>query len=296
MTELAVLQHLSASASATDGSGTAAASSSSGPSAAAALRVHPSVQRFHWQWGAAYEDETHLYILMELLRGGELLDRLIDGPGALAEPDAARVMAQLLEALRALHGSGVIPRDVKPENLLFRSTAADSGVVLTDFGLSLVVGQPDLIPEAAGTFGYAAPEVLEERRYTPACDVWSAGVVPVRFCRALFLEWALCFSQRWPGFSFPRMAFLDRAYVLLSGQMPFVWLGSDDYSGLLRRHLSEAQRGPQFNTMAWKSQNVSAAAKDFISSMLRHPSDPDLRPSPEELLDHEWLQQKQSKE
>ena len=118
---------------------------------------------------------------MELLRGGELLDRLIDGPGALAEPDAARVMAQLLRALGALHESGVIHRDVKPENLLFKTPSPDSGVVLTDFGLSLVVGQPDLIPEAAGTFGYAAPEVLEDRHYTPACDVWSAGVVPVTY-------------------------------------------------------------------------------------------------------------------
>ena len=79
----------------------------------------------------------------------------------------------------------------------------------------------------------------------------------------------------------------DRAYVLLSGQMPFVWLGSDDYSGLLRRHLSEARRGPRFDTMAWKGQNVSVAAKDFILKMLT--VDPERRPATEELLAHEWL-------
>jgi calcium/calmodulin-dependent protein kinase I len=245
LTELAVLQHLSAGAL-----DDPAAHSASHPS-------RSSLQRFLWQWGAVYEDEARLYIMMELLRGGELLNRVIDGPGALPEAGAAAVMAQLLRALDELHGRGVIHRDVKPENLLFRSEDADSGVVLTDFGLSLVVGQPDLIPEAAGTFGYAAPEVLEERHYSPACDVWSAGVV---------------------------------AYVILCGQMPFVWLGCDDYTGLLRRHLVEARRGPRFDTMAWQGRKLSSLAQDFISQMLQHPLEPARRPTPGELLNHEWLQ------
>jgi calcium/calmodulin-dependent protein kinase I len=99
------------------------------------------------------------------------------------EAEAAHVMQRLLQALRVLHKNGIVHRDLKPENLVFSTEADDSDLKITDFGLStLSDANGECMMDAytgamVGTPGYVAPEVITQRQYGPACDVWSLGVI-----------------------------------------------------------------------------------------------------------------------
>lgn len=79
---------------------------------------HPHIARLQ----EVYEDFTHIYLVQELCEGGELFDMLDELPGEhFPEPEAARLVAQMLAALRYLHSKGIIHRDLKLENFLFSS-------------------------------------------------------------------------------------------------------------------------------------------------------------------------------
>ncbi|MDI3405517.1 serine/threonine-protein kinase [Streptomyces cavernicola] len=121
------------------------------------------------------------YIVMELIEGGSLADRL-DGQGPLGTEEAARLCLALLGALRAAHGEGVLHRDLKPGNVL---TEAGSGrVVLTDFGIAQVAGASTLTEHGSfvGSPEYTAPERMSGGAAGPGCDLWSLGVL---LCAAL---------------------------------------------------------------------------------------------------------------
>jgi calcium-dependent protein kinase len=122
------------------------------------------------------------YIVLELLKGGELFERVIER-GRLPEPEVADILRKLVYALEALHRHGILHRDIKLENIVMRDNEDD--FKLTDFGFAVDKGpNQQLLPfnrnlkdSLAGTLGYCAPEVLTERNYSPASDIWSAGVV-----------------------------------------------------------------------------------------------------------------------
>jgi serine/threonine protein kinase len=129
-----------------------------------------------------FEDQENLYIVLELLKGGELFERVIER-GRLPEPEVADILRKLVYALEALHRHGILHRDIKLENIVMRDNEDD--FKLTDFGFAVDKGpNQQLLPfnrnlkdSLAGTLGYCAPEVLTERNYSPASDIWSAGVV-----------------------------------------------------------------------------------------------------------------------
>ncbi|HEY1554889.1 MAG TPA: protein kinase [Kofleriaceae bacterium] len=111
-----------------------------------------------------------VFCTMELVTGESLTHRLARGPRmALAETIA--VACALLDGLEAAHAAGIIHRDIKPDNVLI----AESGrVVLADFGVAaLAAGTGEL----SGTPSYMAPEQARGEPPTPACDVYSVGVV-----------------------------------------------------------------------------------------------------------------------
>lgn len=117
-------------------------------------------------------------LVLELCNGGELFDRIVSR-SFFSEGDAKRLLRSLAGALGELHRAGVVHRDIKPENLIYASRAEDADVKITDFGLAMDVERPDTDVYKAhvvGTSGYFAPEVLR-LQYSPACDVWSLGVV-----------------------------------------------------------------------------------------------------------------------
>ncbi|MFB7090217.1 serine/threonine-protein kinase [Streptomyces sp. NPDC056296] len=115
------------------------------------------------------------WIVMELVRGLSLSDQL-EAEGPLEPRRAARIGAEVLAALRAAHGAGVLHRDVKPANVLL---ANDGRVVLTDFGIAMVEGSSALTMtgEVIGSPEFLAPERALGRTPGPESDLWSLGVL-----------------------------------------------------------------------------------------------------------------------
>ncbi|XP_071381653.1 calcium/calmodulin-dependent protein kinase IGb [Centroberyx affinis] len=122
-----------------------------------------------------YESRTHYYLVMQLVSGGELFDRILDR-GMYSEKDASRVIQQVLQAVSYLHQNGIVHRDLKPENLLYYSQDENAKIMISDFGLSKMVDN-GIMSTACGTPGYVAPEVLAQKPYSKAVDCWSIGVI-----------------------------------------------------------------------------------------------------------------------
>ncbi|KAG1972135.1 calcium/calmodulin-dependent protein kinase type 1B isoform c [Pimephales promelas] len=122
-----------------------------------------------------FETPTKLYLVMTLLTGGELLDRILER-GSYTEKDASRVISQVLQAVKYLHQLGVVHRDLKPENLLYETPLEDSKIVISDFGLSKMEEQGTL-STACGTPAYVAPELLQQKTYGKEVDLWAIGVI-----------------------------------------------------------------------------------------------------------------------
>ncbi|XP_029990424.1 calcium/calmodulin-dependent protein kinase type 1 isoform X2 [Sphaeramia orbicularis] len=123
-----------------------------------------------------FESKSHLYLVMQLVSGGELFDRIIE-KGFYTEKDASKLIQQILDAVRYLHDMGIVHRDLKPENLLYYSMDEDSKIMISDFGLSKIEGSGSVMSTACGTPGYVAPEVLAQKPYSKAVDCWSIGVI-----------------------------------------------------------------------------------------------------------------------
>lgn len=160
-------------------------------SAAARIR-HENVVTIH----DVFEEDGLPWIVMELVISRSLAD-VIRSEGRLDHAEAARIGLDVLRALRAAHGKGVLHRDVKPANVLL---GMDGRVVLTDFGIATFADAPQVtrFGELLGTPGYLAPERAEQFAATrprvltddpageptlaggtdaldPASDLWSLG-------------------------------------------------------------------------------------------------------------------------
>ncbi|MFJ4472140.1 protein kinase [Streptomyces sp. NPDC089424] len=139
--------------------------------ARAAARVdHRSAVTIH----DVVEEDGIPWIVMELVQGESLHERLKRGPMAPAE--SARVGLDVLGALRAAHAVGIVHRDVKPANVLL---GRQGRVVLTDFGIAHVQGEESLTVsgEFVGSLEFIAPERMSGRSAGPASDLWSLGVL-----------------------------------------------------------------------------------------------------------------------
>ncbi|KAK8095739.1 calcium/calmodulin-dependent protein kinase 1 [Apiospora kogelbergensis] len=134
---------------------------------------HPSIVRFV-DW---FESRDKYYIVTELATGGELFDRICE-QGKFTEKDASQTIKQVLGAVDYLHRNNVVHRDLKPENLLYLSKASDSDLVLADFGIAKMLDTKDeVLTTMAGSFGYAAPEVMLKKGHGKPVDMWSMGVI-----------------------------------------------------------------------------------------------------------------------
>jgi len=124
-----------------------------------------------------FETKPKLFMVMELLTGGELFDRIV-AKGSYSEKEASAVIKSVASAIQYLHGIGIVHRDLKPENLIYLSKDDDSPIKITDFGLAKFRANQNVdMHTACGTPGYVAPEVLKGETYTKAVDMWSLGVI-----------------------------------------------------------------------------------------------------------------------
>ncbi|KAG5344122.1 KS6A5 kinase, partial [Acromyrmex charruanus] len=120
-----------------------------------------------------HHDRLHTYIVMELLSGGELLQR----PRPFSERQAKRVMRQLASAVRYMHSRGVVHRDLKPENIVYVHQGEDSPVKIVDFGFARMKNSCEPLHTPCFTLPYAAPEVVANQEYDESCDMWSLGTI-----------------------------------------------------------------------------------------------------------------------
>jgi serine/threonine-protein kinase len=139
----------------------------------AAAFTHPNAVALY----DAGEAEGSLYLVMELVDGESLAERLAD-QGPLGPADSERIMAGVLSALAAAHVAGIVHRDVKPGNVLL---GRDGAVKLADFGIAKrlddAAGDVTVIGDIVGTPKYLAPELVGGAPATPSSDVYAAGVV-----------------------------------------------------------------------------------------------------------------------
>ncbi|MFI2039510.1 serine/threonine-protein kinase [Streptomyces bottropensis] len=122
------------------------------------------------------EQDERPYIVMELINGGSLAER-VEAEGPVDAREAARIGIALLGALRRAHDAGVLHRDLKPANVLME-TGTDR-IVLTDFGIAQVAGATTLTESGSfvGSPEYTAPERMSGTRTGPESDLWSLGAL-----------------------------------------------------------------------------------------------------------------------
>ncbi|KAK0397590.1 hypothetical protein QR680_002182 [Steinernema hermaphroditum] len=139
-------------------------------------------------YDAFQTSSNDVILIMEIVEGGELFDRVADDSFILTELAVAMILHQLCEAIAYIHSQNIIHLDLKPENIMCISLESNQ-IKLIDFGLAQHFdGQSDLL-FMAGTPEFAAPEVIKFEPLDFHTDMWSVGVI---------------------------------TYILLSGQSPFL--------------------------------------------------------------------------
>ncbi|KAL4630406.1 ribosomal protein S6 kinase alpha-5-like [Arapaima gigas] len=202
----------------------------------------------------AFNLQLHTYLVLELLQGGELLDR-IRRKRHFSETEASRIMRKLVSAVSHMHDVGVVHRDLKPENLLFMDESEASEIKVIDFGFARLK-PPDnqLLKTPCFTLQYAAPEILKYNGYDESCDLWSLGVI---------------------------------LYTMLSGQVPFQSQEKSLTHTSAEEIMKKIKQGDfSFEGEAWR--NVSQQAKELIQDLLT--VDPSKRIKMCDLRYNAWLQ------
>ncbi|XP_068418709.1 serine/threonine-protein kinase Chk2 [Eschrichtius robustus] len=200
-------------------------------------------------------DAEDYYIVLELMEGGELFDRVV-GNKRLKEATCKLYFYQMLLAVQYLHENGIIHRDLKPENVLLSSQKEDCLIKITDFGQSKILGETSLMRTLCGTPTYLAPEVLNSfgtAGYNRAVDCWSLGVI---------------------------------LFICLSGYPPF----SEHKTHV---SLKDQITSGKYNFIPEVWAEVSEKALDLVKKLLI--VDPKARFTTEEALRHPWLQDEDMK-
>ncbi len=138
--------------------------------AAARLATPETVAIFDQGHDAA---SGHVFLVMELVRGGTLRDLLVE-QGAQSPGRTVALLEPVLRALSHAHGRGMVHRDIKPENVLLGN---DGSVKVTDFGLARAIEPTHLTSVLIGTVAYLSPEQLDDRPAGATADVYAAGIL-----------------------------------------------------------------------------------------------------------------------
>jgi serine/threonine protein kinase len=126
-----------------------------------------------------FNEKNKLYLVLELVKGGELFDQIVE-KGYFTEREAAHTVQQIAMALAYLEERKIVHRDLKPENLIFSKRSPDAVLKLTDFGLAKDISREsssEPLNDPCGTPGYVAPEILMSKPYGLKVDTWAVGVI-----------------------------------------------------------------------------------------------------------------------
>merc|ERR1719215_45506 len=143
---------------------------------------HPHIVRMY----ECFEEDTRLYIVLEVCKGGELYTRLVKdsrkaGGGGMEEAQVKELFRQMLLAVGYLHSQNIVHRDIKTENFLLvgeKNSPQNNVLKLCDFGTATrLTNEMPRSMESIGTLSYTAPEIYNNRGATVAADCWSLGVV-----------------------------------------------------------------------------------------------------------------------
>uniref|UniRef100_A0AAR2J0Y2 Ribosomal protein S6 kinase n=1 Tax=Pygocentrus nattereri TaxID=42514 RepID=A0AAR2J0Y2_PYGNA len=197
-----------------------------------------------------YDDGKYVYLVMELMRGGELLDRILQQKG-FSEREASAVLCTITKTVEYLHSQGVVHRDLKPSNILYVDETGDpESIRICDFGFAKQLrAENGLLMTPCYTANFVAPEVLKKQGYDAACDIWSLGIL---------------------------------LYTMLAGFTPFA-NGPDDTPEEILARIGSGKyvlSGGNWDT-------VSDAAKDIVTKMLH--VDPHQRLTAPLVLRHPWI-------
>ena len=133
---------------------------------------HPFIVNMHF----AFQDFSKLYLVMDLLTGGDLRYHIAKVK-TFTESQTKFFIANLILALEYIHSQKIIHRDIKPENLVLDSQGYAR---ITDFGIAKI-NEVDNSSETSGTPGYMAPEVILIQNHSYPCDFFALGVIGYEF-------------------------------------------------------------------------------------------------------------------
>ena len=134
-----------------------------------ALDGHPSFVRLHF----TFQDEDHLYLVIELAGGGALFDE-IKRLGSCHVTCARWLTAELVNALEFMHSKRICHRDLKPENILLDEVGH---IKLIDFGTARFLDATEACNPFVGTAEYLSPELLRDEEALEAADLWALGCI-----------------------------------------------------------------------------------------------------------------------
>ncbi|XP_073871835.1 ribosomal protein S6 kinase alpha-1 isoform X6 [Macaca fascicularis] len=200
-----------------------------------------------------YDDGKHVYLVTELMRGGELLDKILRQK-FFSEREASFVLHTIGKTVEYLHSQGVVHRDLKPSNILYVDESGNPECLrICDFGFAKQLrAENGLLMTPCYTANFVAPEVLKRQGYDEGCDIWSLGIL---------------------------------LYTMLAGYTPFANGPSDTPEEILTRIGSG-----KFTLSGGNWNTVSETAKDLVSKMLH--VDPHQRLTAKQVLQHPWVTQK----
>jgi len=134
---------------------------------------HPNVLRLLDH----FENAEYIFIVMELLAGGDYGSYLTKLKFKITEDRLAKDIHQIASGLKYLHQYGILHRDLKPENIMLSDKSDNYVVKIMDFGLSKILGPQEKVADGFGTLSFVAPEVLIRQPYDKQVDIWSLGVI-----------------------------------------------------------------------------------------------------------------------
>ncbi|XP_009323763.1 PREDICTED: ribosomal protein S6 kinase alpha-3 isoform X1 [Pygoscelis adeliae] len=197
-----------------------------------------------------YDDGKYVYVVTELMKGGELLDKILRQK-FFSEREASAVLFTITKTVEYLHAQGVVHRDLKPSNILYVDESGNpESIRICDFGFAKQLrAENGLLMTPCYTANFVAPEVLKRQGYDAACDIWSLGIL---------------------------------LYTMLTGYTPFA-NGPDDTPEEILARIGSGK----FSLSGGYWNTVSDTAKDLVSKMLH--VDPHQRLTAAQVLSHPWI-------